>query len=161
MAQRLDSGGLFYPWMEEQHAQSKRSVIYYTRKIKQSKYNCIKCGELIDDTLHKKSKPRYCTKCKPQRLDKNHGKYYTRVQPNPRPCEFCGKLFTPKKRRTARHCSKVCNYRALRGIKLRVNCIECGKPIPETGTRKYCSRVCCQINAYRNAIKKLEQRRIV
>ena len=118
------------------------------------------CKNLVSDVYRKSSFRKYCSVlCRDKvnqekRKQRKQRKQILRIIPS-KPCEYCKKIFTPKKKSTTRFCCKRCNFRALRGVVIHKQCDQCKKTIESLSNRKYCSKRCKLIHYHLDKLKEL------
>ena len=113
------------------------------------------CPNLISNVGTKNQRKRFCSDyCRNKIYYEKKGRRHEKVVLEPRPCEYCNKIFKPKRASTARFCSKSCNWRDLHKVKLCVSCVLCGAPIKPFGKKIHCTRRCAILNSMLRTLKK-------
>lgn len=118
------------------------------------------CKKLVSDVDRKSKFKKYCsTECRTfvndnKRRERNQKKVLTR-KVEPRPCKGCGKLFTPRRKRTTQYCSTICNVRICRGNRIMVPCGNCGVQIKSMRNKQFCSEQCREIHFHRTKLEEL------
>lgn len=103
------------------------------------------CTNLISDVDQKTIPKTYCsTACRESVNNRKRNEKNRLVKRIfvPRPCEFCSKIFIPKKKNTTRFCSHLCSVRSFRGNKININCGNCGITFKSKKNKQYCSEKC-------------------
>ena len=110
------------------------------------------CSNLVSDVNQKTIPKEYCSNsC---RDSFNRKKFNERHKQNI--CEYCHRLFIPKKKRTTRFCSLQCNWRNLRGIPIQKKCTNCKCLIKHSKNKQYCSTRCKWIHYHTTKLLELE-----
>lgn len=144
------TGGLTYAHTDFIFAKSNRFVSNkYSAKPQFKSWKCSVCQkDVLDDLTTRGMKRKICKDC--QRKPMPVYKHYL-----PRPCEYCGNIFTPLFKSTTRHCGQPCRIRACRGIVLHSKCEECKTPIPIGGRRRFCTKKCQTIGSLKKKLLEL------